>query len=262
MRGGPGRRPRAAVALLLATATVSACTLRGPRPLPPAEKPPVLLQRLAARREAVTSLRARARLRSGLEGLWTRQALVVERPDRIRVDVLTPMGLALALGTGEARLWAYQPAERVRYEGRATPQNLVRLLGAPLALADVVDILLGLPPARVPKGPPSVVMTPEGHRLTLPLANGEQRIWFAPETLDVVRAEEEQRDGVVMRLVFGEHEDGFPHVVDVESPKRGAPVRLKYDAVEINPELAATLFVPPPAERVLPLEAAGPLDHG
>src|SRR5580765_4521443 len=121
VRGGPGRRTRAAVALLLAAATLPACT-RGPRPLPPAEAASVLLQRLAARREAVTSLRARARLRSGLEGLWTRQAVVVDRPDRIRVDVLTPMGLALALGTEHARLWAYQPSERVRYEGGATPQ--------------------------------------------------------------------------------------------------------------------------------------------
>jgi hypothetical protein len=222
----------------------------------------VLLKRLETRRAAVTSLRARARLRSGLEGLWTRQALVVDRPDRIRVDVLTPMGLALALGTDHARLWAYQPSERVRYEGGATPQNLTRLLGAPIALADVVDILLGLPPARLSKGPPSVVMTPEGHRLTLPLANGEQRIWFAPETLDVVRAEEERRDGTVLRITFGDHEQGFPRVLDVESPKRGAPVRLKYDDVELNPTVAASLFTPPPAERVLPLEAAGAPDAG
>ena len=217
----------------------------------------MLLQHLAARRAAVTSLRARARLRSGLQGLWTRQALIVDRPDRIRVDVLTPMGLALALGTGNARLWAYQPAERVRYEGGATPQNLVRLLGAPLALGDVVDILLGLPPARVATGPPSVTATPEGQRLTLPLKGGEQRIWFTPSTLDVVRAEEEGRDGVVLRVSFGDHEDGFPRVLDVESPQRGEPVRLHYDAVELNPEVAAALFAPPPAERVLPLEAAG-----
>ena len=217
----------------------------------------MLLRQLAERRGAVTSLRARARIRSGLEGLWTRQALVVDRPDRIRVDVLTPMGLALALGTGNARLWAYQPSERVRYEGGATPQNLVRLLGAPLALGDVVDILLGVPPARVPKGPPSVAATPDGHQLTLPLADGVQRIWFDPRTLDVVRAEEERRDGVVMRLTFGDHHDGFPHVLDVESPQRGAPVRLQYDTVELNPQVAAALFAPPPAERVLPLEAAG-----
>jgi hypothetical protein len=46
-------------------------------------------------------------------------------------------------------------------------------------------------------------------------------------------------------------------VLDVESPQRGEPVRLHYDAVELNPEIAAALFAPPPAERVLPLEAAG-----
>jgi hypothetical protein len=247
----------AAVLFLLAAGVLPACGLRGPRPLPPAEAAATLLERLASRRAAVTALRARARLRAGLQGMWTRQALVVHRPDRIRVDVLTPMGLALALGTTDALLWAYEPAERVRYEGSATPANLVRVLGAPLALADVVDILLGLPPARAAVGPPVVAPTAEGHRLTLPLRDGEQRVWFAPGTLDVVRAEEARRDGVVMRVAFGGHEDGFPRVVDVESPRSGGSVRLHYEAVELNPDVAAALFAPPPAERVLPLEAIG-----
>lgn len=262
MRGAPGPRLRAAVALLVATASLAACGLRAPRPPVPAARPDVLIERLAARRAAVGSLRARARVRSGLQGMWTRQAVVVHRPDRIRVDVLTPMGLAMALGTGEHVLWAYDPAERVRWQGDATPANLTRVLGAPLTLADLVDVLLGLPPARVATGPPSVTMTDDGHRLTLPLRGGVQRVWFVPETLDVVRAEEERADGSVLRVRFGEYRDGFPRQLDVEPPGGGDSVRLQYDAVELNPEVAAVLFAPPPAERVLPLDAARPAGAG
>src|SRR5689334_21486946 len=73
-----------------------------------------LLDGLAARRAAVTSLRGRARLRSGLSGLWTREAIVVRRPDDVRLDVLSPFGLALAVGVRADLLWAYPPARGTR----------------------------------------------------------------------------------------------------------------------------------------------------
>src|SRR5439155_294411 len=79
---------------------------------------------LAARRAAITSLRARARLKSGVTGLWTREALLVRRPDAVRIDVLSPFGLALAVGVQGPLLWAYPPAESTRYEGSASAANL------------------------------------------------------------------------------------------------------------------------------------------
>jgi hypothetical protein len=245
-------------------AVLSACGLRARSPRVRRDaSAATLLQQLADRRAAITSLRARLRLRTGLQGVWTRQAVVVERPDHVRVDVLTPMGLALALGTRDALLWAYEPAERVRYEGRATPANLVRLLGAPIALTDVVDILLGMPPARTALRPPQLSVTDDGeYRLTLPLADGQQTIWFAGDTLAVVRAEERRGATTILRVAFTDHRDDFPRTVDVEAPARGAPVRLAYDDVVLNADVAAALFVPPPAERVLPLEAVRGPDAG
>ena len=80
-----------------------------------------LLDGLAARRAAITSLRARARLKAGLAGLWTRQAVLVQRPGEVRMDVLSPFGLALAVGTQRDMLWAYPPSQQVRYEGEASP---------------------------------------------------------------------------------------------------------------------------------------------
>jgi hypothetical protein len=137
------------------------------------------------------------------------------------------MGLALALGTDHARLWAYQPSERVRYEGRATPQNLRRLLGAPLALADVVDILLGVPPSRWRRGHLSGAVTPEGHRLTLPLANGEQHLVRAGHA-GRGPCRGERRDGTIPTHRSATTR-GFPHVVDdgVAETRRARPAAVR-----------------------------------
>src|SRR5206468_1408894 len=161
------------LALAAGALLVVGCAPRAPRlrPTTAAE----LLDGLAARRAAVTSLRSRARLRSGLSGVWIREALLVRRPDAIRVDVLSPFGLALAVGVRGDLLWAYPAARGTRYEGPATPTNMVRLLGAPVAVADIVDVLLGVPPARDPIAAPVLSTTREGeYRLELPLADGTQ----------------------------------------------------------------------------------------
>jgi hypothetical protein len=220
----------------------------------PAVSAEQLLDGLAARRAAVTSLRARARLR-GVRGLWTREALVVRRPDAVRIDVLSRAGLVLALGARGPLLWAYPPAEATRYEGPATADNLGRFLGAQVSVTDVVDVLLGLPPARTAAAPPDVVATRDGeYRLRLPLADGEQTIWFDGVTHAVVRAQETRGGAVALRVAFGDHRDGFPHSLMVGTPGAGE-AELAYEAVEPNAPVDATLFSPPPATRVLPLES-------
>ncbi len=216
-----------------------------------------LLDGLAARRAALTSLRARARLKAGLAGMWSRQAVLVQRPGEVRMDVLSPFGLALALGAQRDLLWAYSPAEQVRYEGEASPQNLARFLGAPVSVGDLVDILLGLPPARTLVGQPGLGRDAEQRLvLTLPFDGGVQWLWFDPVTLQVARAEERRGDVLTFTLAFDDYREGFPHALDVASPLVGSSARLAYDTVERNPTLEPTVFAPPPTPRVLPLEAA------
>ena len=157
---------------------LAGCAGRGPRVLR-AVTAEGLLADLAARRAAVTSLRARARLQRGLTGLWTREALLVRRPDAVRIDVLSPFGLALAVGVQGSLLWAYPPAESTRYEGPASAANLTRLLGAPVEVGDVVEVLLGLPPARAASvGGPTAARAggrPSSTSTTSPTSTGAPR---------------------------------------------------------------------------------------
>src|SRR5581483_722445 len=99
------RRPHLLAGLAFAVA-VGGCALHRPRPLRPTTADE-LIAGLAARRSAVGSLRASGRLRTGLSGLWTREAILVRRPDALRIDVLSPFGLALAVGVHGPVMWAY-----------------------------------------------------------------------------------------------------------------------------------------------------------
>ena len=216
-----------------------------------------LLDGLAARRAALTSLRARARLKAGLAGLWTRQVVLVQRPGDVRMDVMSPFGLALALGTQRDLLWAYSPSQQVRYEGEASPVNLARFLGAPVSVGDLVDILLGLPPARTPVTPPTLERdTDQRLVVTVPFDGGTQRLWFDPATLEIQRAEERRGEELTFVAAFEDYREGFPHTLDVASPVVGSSARLAYDSIERNPALDPVLFAPPSTPRVLPLEAA------
>jgi hypothetical protein len=252
-------RARSRVWVLVALALAAGCSLvrRGAGPIAGGVSTDQLLGPLAARREAVTSLRGRARLKAGLAGMWTRQAVLVQRPGEVRMDVLSPFGLALALGTQRDVLWAYSPSEQVRYEGDASPRNLARFLGAPVSVGDLVDILMGLPPARVAAATPTLERDADQHVVvTVPFDGGTQRLWFDPVTLELERAEERRDDTVVFSVAFADYREGFPYALDVASPLAGSSARLAYDTVERNPSLDPTLFAPPSTPRVLPLEAA------
>jgi hypothetical protein len=226
--------------------------LRPARPTTASE----LVDGLAARRAAVTSLRARLRLRSGVARVWTRQAILVQRPSAIRVDVLSPFGLALALGTEGRTLWAFPPREGVRYEGPASPSNFQRLLGTPLAVGDLVDVLLGVPPARRAVLPPTLDRDGAEYVLTIAYAGGTQVVRFAADTLALASVEE-RRDGdaTPLRVKFGDYEDGTAHALDLENG-RGVTASIAFDEIEPNATIDPAAFAPPPAPRVLPLERA------
>lgn len=201
-------------------------------------------------------MRARMRFRSGLARVWTRQAVLVQRPAAIRVDVLSPFGLALAVGTEGRTLWAFPAQQGVRYEGPASRENLARLLGTPLDVDDLVDVLLGVPPARRQSAPPSLARDGDEYVLTVPYQGGTQEVRFATDTLQVTRVEE-RRDGASPLLVrFADYENGFARTLDLDAGG-GMSASIAFDQIEPNVAIDATAFAPPAAPRVLPLERAG-----
>jgi hypothetical protein len=189
-----------------------------------------------------------------LAQVWAREAILVERPGAVRVDVLSPFGLALALGTDGRTLWVFPPQERLRYEGAATPESLARFLGAAVSSGDLVDVLLGFPPRRVPTSALRLERLPNGGVVVaVPFGAGEQRLEFRGRPPYVRHAEETQAGALVMRLDFDDYREGFPWRVEVGGPA-GARASLRYVAIEPNVPIDPVVFRPPPASKVLPLE--------
>jgi hypothetical protein len=214
-----------------------------------------LVSGIEARRASVTSLRARMRVRSGLAGMWVRQAVLVQRPTSIRIDVLSPFGLALALGTEGRMLWAFPPQQGIRYEGPATPANFARLFGTPLGVADLVDVLLGVPPARMAIERPALDRSGDEYVLTIRYRGGAQLVHYAIDTLQITRIEERRDGAPPIEVAFGDYRDGFARTLDLKG-ETGVTASIAFDDVERNATIAATAFDPPTASRVLPLDRA------
>jgi hypothetical protein len=214
-----------------------------------------LVAGIEARRASTTSLRARMRVRSGLAAMWVRQAVLVQRPTSIRIDVLSPFGLALALGTEGHMLWAFPPQQGIRYEGPATPANFGRLFGTPLGVADLVDALLGVPPARVATERPTVERSGDEYVLTIRHRGGEQLVHYAIDTLQITRIEERRDGAAPVEVAYGDYHDGFARTLDLKG-ETGVTASIAFDDVERNATIPPTAFDPPAASRVLPLERA------
>ena len=251
-------RPDLGAALVLALA--GCATLRHrPPPLAAGVTAERLLDGLAARRAAITSLRARARLKAGLAGLWTRQAVLVQRPGEVRMDVMSPFGLALAVGTQRDMLWAYPPSRAGALRGRgepAQPGALSRRAG--LGAAIWSTSCSACRPCASRPVPPSCRGEPTGALVvTVPFDGGAQR--------PVVRSSHARSAPRGRTTRRRRSRSRSPSTTTGRLPARprrlGAPSSARPRGWRTTPSSATcrsttTLFSPPSAPRVLPLEAA------
>ena len=127
-----------------------------------------------------------AELRIALDGptLRARTPVLIafRRPDALRIEVPGPAGPRLVAVADGGRLWAAFPGDRAFFSGRATEADFEALLGVALTPEEVIDLLVGRPPARVRayearwRGtlPARIKSTlPDGRRLTVTVDEAE-----------------------------------------------------------------------------------------
>ncbi len=136
-RGRPRRLLEAALAL--GALAAAGCA----RPLPPS---PDVVRRAAALESYSAELRVSVRgaLRGG-----SRVLVAFRRPDALRIEIPGPAGARLVAVTRDGRLTAVLPGERAVLEREATPPEMEALVGIPLSPAELMDLLVGVPPAGV-----------------------------------------------------------------------------------------------------------------
>jgi hypothetical protein len=79
----------------------------------------------------------------------TRVLLAFRRPDALRLEIPGPTGPRLVAVTDGGRLVAVFPGERAVFETAATPAALDALVGVALAPEELIDLLVGVPSARL-----------------------------------------------------------------------------------------------------------------
>ena len=109
--------------------------------------------------------------------------MFLERPDRVRFDVMTQFGAAAILTSDGDRFPAHRSRENRYLEGPTCPTNIGRLLGVELEGSEVARFLMGDTP-RLPDAEAELVCEGEGYRVTLTAADGRRQelVFFVPRS--------------------------------------------------------------------------------
>lgn len=263
-------RRTSCLVLLFAVLTSGCSTVRRmtvpPRPqvMPTAEQ---LQAHLAARRQVVHSLRALARLhyRHPEATSVSSEAIVVERPDRLRIEVLSFLGAVFVLTSQENAFTVYARHENTIYRGAASPKNMWRYARIGLPVVDLVDLVLGTPPQRDTKWTHVTWDAENGWvQLSQELDSGALVVWFEDE---LPRAAE-LRDAygeIQWRAMFNKYREHdqiqIATRIRLEVPDREHTVKVELDDIDVNPTLEQNTFAfrAPPGAKIVELDQDDPL---
>lgn len=229
------------------------------RPSPETEE---LVRGLAQRGDRIRSLRSLSSInyRYEEERGGFKAALLIHRPDRLRLETLSPLGAILVLTANENEVVGFLPRKRVLYRGASSKRNLIRFTQIPLELAELTSLLLGMPPTT--QGAP---WSGEGHTLERSLSNGGiERIDFDPTAGVPVAWDRLDAEGnIELRAVFSDFIStpvgSFPQKILLESGTEDKTWEIRYREPEVNVEIPMPLFVQqkPNHVREISLESLG-----
>lgn len=230
----------------------------------PEERRPAqeLVQSLVRRNSELKSLRTLAGVYySGTEGRQSFQEVVlVQRPDRLRLETLSPLGALLILTASADEMAGFHTREGVFYRGKTSIENLYRFTQIPLSVGELTAVLMGLPPVTSEGGWRS-----EGPSIMRDLGRGwKETITFHPSQLLPIRWQRLNPEGnVEMSARFSDFTDTpagpFPLKIVLEAPAQQRRLEITYKEPELNVEIASALFVQqkPENAREVPLDSLG-----
>jgi len=177
---------------------------------------------------------AKVRVQTAERSVSGTQVLLVERPDRLRAEMLSPFGTPLLVVAADGRdLGVWLPGENLYYSGSATPENLSRFTRLPLHAADLVDILLARPPVMAHRQLTAFSLPAGGWRVELSAGTRTQQLLFDGERqLREVRYL--QGEELQLQLVYadtGPAPQALPRRIDLELP--GEKVRASLTFTEL-----------------------------
>lgn len=221
-----------------------------------------LIEAISQRREQFRSLRALARINySGPEGKHSfDEAVLVVRPDRLRLETLTMLGAILIVTANDKEIIGYHPREGVLVRGQSTKANLLRYTQIPLELDEITSLLAGLPPVDA-SGP----WRQEGNSLIFS-SNGRLKDAVAFESPQPVPTQWQRFNGsgaVELTAHFSDYIATpvglFPSKINVDAPLQSKKLEIRFQEPELNATIPADSFSQqkPANVQEIPIEMIG-----
>ncbi|MHB8384258.1 MAG: hypothetical protein ACYDC3_18180 [Candidatus Binataceae bacterium] len=263
--------PRLTLApLLFAAATglfFSACAAVAPPPSPQraAAAPSTQAAQLSAmtahlveRDRALTSMQTAAVMSytAPERHAKARENITVSRPASLRVEAMSPFGVALVVAAHGGQLEIFEPSKNKLIRAAANAATLDQFVQIPMDPADAVTLLLGIAPGteRIAASAPAAITLEHpdaGSSATIitgtwpDKAGGTRELGFAGGHLAIVR----RRDAAGLidyEVHYRDYHDiggvMFPYQVDADFPSAHSHLTIQYDRPIVNGQIPASIF--------------------
>jgi hypothetical protein len=223
-------------------------------------------------RPAIQIVRAEARVdrRDGEGRIRGTVLMFLEAPDRVRFDAMTQLGPAAVLTSDGSTFALTDLRENRFYVGGACPSNIERLVGIPLAGADVMLLLTGQTPqieairssVSCEGGAYHVVLHGSDDRTQHIILQVDQEHLESPpqeQRMQLIESRVELPDGSLeWRVTFQEHRTvassdetsaasiTMPFRVRFEHPARGIDTLVRFESIELGGQAPPDAFVQTP----------------
>jgi hypothetical protein len=207
-------------------------------------------------------LRALARLDyAGPDGKGNvQEAVLVQRPDQLRLETLTFLGAVLIVTVNDREIIGYHPREGVFVRGPRSKENLLRYTQIPLELDEITALLLGLPPVDT-----NAPRRQEGNTLIFsPNGRKQDAVTFESQTPVPTKWERFNEAGAVeLSARFLDYVStpagSFPSKIQIEAPLQKRKLEIRYQEPEVNASISPEVFTQekPAHAQELRLETLG-----
>jgi len=215
-----------------------------------------ILHQLRERREKVRTIQGIVRIT-----LWypqrrfsLRQALNIQKPHYLRLETLNFWGSPLhyVICNGQ-QIWVYYPAGNTLLQGSVNKDHLYRLLGIPLKVSELVDILCGDVPL-VNNSHPFSLSLDQKKKLYLLRSTGDEELEIRPRDLLPLRylrkANLKLARDTQLEVDFNNYRiiDGipFPFLIQIQFPEIELKIRIRFSSLALNRKLPLKNFQLPP----------------
>ena len=181
----------------------------------------------------------------------------VKRPASLRIEALSPIGdPAAVLVADQGRFALLDLRSNVFYRGPATPENLSRLIPAPLRDEELVALITGDIPELPGGRPDSAARDGDGYRLVIASSRLRQEVTLGADLRVVQVRRFDTKNELLWSVVLDEHDDSsgaqVPRLLHLEAPlgKTKVDLRLRNILAGKPPPSGAFLLGAPPGMRV------------